>query len=133
MSDSRFDEVTKALATPTSRRVAFKSFAATAMGGLLALSGFGNASAHSQRVHASTHNWSVDAPASEKCPKATGCFVACENNFLCSCVSTTEGRNACVQEICTSVPCTKSNDCPHGSICFTQGCCGTGSFCVPLC
>lgn len=39
MNDSRFDEFTKVLATPSSRRQALKTFAATAVGGILGLSG----------------------------------------------------------------------------------------------
>ena len=39
MEDSRFDALTKALATPTSRRQALKTFTATALAGMLSLSG----------------------------------------------------------------------------------------------
>lgn len=39
MDPSSFDELTKALATPTSRRQALKTFAATALAGMLSLSG----------------------------------------------------------------------------------------------
>ena len=39
MEPSRFDDLTKALATATSRRQAFKTIAATTLGGILGLSG----------------------------------------------------------------------------------------------
>lgn len=39
MQNSRFDELTKALATSPSRRQALKTFAATALAGMLGLSG----------------------------------------------------------------------------------------------
>jgi hypothetical protein len=134
MSDSRFDDLTKALATPSSRRGALKSFAATAVGGLLALGGLSNASAHSQGGQASSQRWrSVDAPTIAQCPNGAGCATACGTNPSCACVSTTLGKNVCVIPVCTFVPCTKSSDCPAGSVCFTQGCCGAGNFCVPRC
>ena len=39
MKPSRFDDLTKALATATSRRQALKAIAATTLGGILGLSG----------------------------------------------------------------------------------------------
>jgi hypothetical protein len=41
MEPTRFDDFTKVLATPTSRRQALKAIAATTMGGMLGLSGMG--------------------------------------------------------------------------------------------
>jgi acyl-CoA synthetase (AMP-forming)/AMP-acid ligase II len=43
MESSRFDELTKALATSTSRRQALKTIAATTLGSILGLSGLGTA------------------------------------------------------------------------------------------
>ena len=63
-----------------------------------------------------------------------GCGVACPSPAGgCGCVTTAEGTTACVQEMCTFTSCTSSADCGAGSVCFTERCCGTGSFCVPLC
>jgi hypothetical protein len=62
----------------------------------------------------------------------TGCATPCLNNSACDCVTTTEGVS-CVQPVCTFVTCTTSADCSSGEVCFTQGCCGSGSFCVPIC
>lgn len=62
-----------------------------------------------------------------------GCNVFCNPNVGCGCVMTTEGTTACVQEVCTFQSCTSSADCGPGSVCFTEGCCGGGNFCIPLC
>jgi hypothetical protein len=43
MEPSKFDDLTKALATSTSRRAAFKTIAATTLAGLLGLAGIGTA------------------------------------------------------------------------------------------
>jgi hypothetical protein len=43
MEPSKFDELTKTLATSTSRRQALKTIAATTLGGLLGLAGIGTA------------------------------------------------------------------------------------------
>ena len=43
MEPTRFDEFTKVLATPTTRRQALKAIAATTLGGLLGLGGIGTA------------------------------------------------------------------------------------------
>jgi len=43
MEPTKFDELTKALATSTSRRNALKAFAATTLGGVLGLGGLGTA------------------------------------------------------------------------------------------
>jgi hypothetical protein len=43
MDATRFDDLTKALATSTSRRAAFKTIAATTLAGLLGLGGIGAA------------------------------------------------------------------------------------------
>ena len=43
MEPTRFDELTKVLATPTTRRQALRAIAATTMGGLLGLGGLGTA------------------------------------------------------------------------------------------
>ena len=69
MDSSRFDEFTKALATPASRRQALKTLAATAFGGVLALSGIGTAFA-------------------KKCPPG-------QTNCGGRCVDTTKDPNNC--------------------------------------
>lgn len=49
----------------------------------------------------------------------------------CACVPTTEGTNVCIVPTCVA-PCTTSADCPPGTVCFTLGCCGPATFCVPI-
>jgi Cys-rich repeat protein len=66
----------------------------------------------------------------------TGCATFCgtgASGQICGCVTTAEGSAACVQEICTFVSCTASSDCPSGQVCFTEGCCGPGGYCIPTC
>jgi hypothetical protein len=43
MDSTRFDDLTKGLATSTSRRAALKTIAATTIGGILGLAGIGTA------------------------------------------------------------------------------------------
>jgi len=126
MQNSKFEEFTKALATNSiSRRAALKGIAASAVAGILAIGGVGNAFAHSKID---------DAPASKTCPKGLhGCSQACVHKPTCDCVKTVSGTIICVHPMCTGIPCKKNSDCGTGSVCFTEGCCGTGSFCVPKC
>lgn len=49
----------------------------------------------------------------------------------CACVPTTEGTTVCVVPSCVAA-CTTSADCPAGTVCFTLGCCGPATFCVPI-
>jgi len=49
----------------------------------------------------------------------------------CACVPTTEGATVCIVPSCVAA-CTTSADCPAGSVCFTLGCCGPATFCVPI-
>src|SRR5713101_813959 len=204
MDPTKFDELTKSLATPTSRRQAIKTLAASAFGSILAFSGLDRVFArtghcppgltlcHGKCVNTKTDpkncgvcgtvcvsglcvnglccppgtincnnsccdgtciNGTTCCPAKQACGSiccpsgmicqngqcvtppictSTGCATVCLNNSSCFCVTTTEGVS-CVQPICTFVTCTTSADCPSGQVCFTQGCCGGGSFCVPLC
>ena len=154
MDPNQFDQFTKALATNTSRRQALKTFAATAFGGILALSGLGTAFAKkkcppgSTNCHGTCVNTSTDPNncgncgtvcASGVCNNGVctcgtgGCASACPGNPACDCVTTVDMGIVCVHPICTFISCTKSSNCPSGQVCFTQGCCGAGSFCVPTC
>jgi hypothetical protein len=66
-------------------------------------------------------------------PCPSGCFNPCNQSGTCYCNITTEGTSACVQPICLTGPCASSAECPPGSICSNQGCCGSQPFCIPLC
>ena len=78
-------------------------------------------------------------PASAQIVSATCAASSCEGpgctngNVLCACVSVAGGGFACVDPFCSNDPCTTSADCAGNEVCFTSGCCDTGSFCVPLC
>jgi hypothetical protein len=169
MDPSRFDELTKTLATPISRRQALKTLAASAFGGLLAFSGLDRAFARTGRCppglklcHGKCVNPRTDpkncgvcgvvcasglcvnglcCPPGTICqngqcvtpPCTSGCFNSCNSSGTCYCNNTTGGTPACVQPFCLTGPCTSSAQCPSGSICSTQGCCGSQPFCIPLC
>lgn len=49
----------------------------------------------------------------------------------CACVPTTEGAIVCIVPTCVA-PCTTTADCPPGTVCFTLGCCGPATYCVPI-
>ena len=135
MDTSQFDQFTKALVTKSiSRRGTLKSFAATALGGILALSGVGDAFARSESAQTPARSWGDEAPEVNRlCPDGTGCSHLCRHRSNCFCVTTAEGKKRCVHPVCTGVACNHSSDCPSGQVCFTQGCCGAGKFCVPVC
>ena len=126
MNTSNFDELTRAMATNSiSRRGAIKGIAASALGGILALGGVGNAFAQSKPGV---------SPDSKKCPGGMhGCAQPCAGNSSCFCVSLNNGKIHCVMPVCTGIACTKNKTCGKGFVCFNEGCCGTGSFCVPKC
>src|SRR5205085_985154 len=64
---------------------------------------------------------------------ASGCFNSCNASGTCYCNNTIEGTPACVQPVCLVGPCSSNAQCPSGSVCSTQGCCGGQPFCIPLC
>ena len=53
----------------------------------------------------------------------------CAGGFAC--VPTTEGALVCIVPTCVA-PCTTTADCPPGTVCFTLGCCGPATYCVPI-
>ena len=114
MEPSQFDELTKALATSTSRRQALKTFIASTFGGILALSGLGKAF-------------------------AKGCDPACSGGLTCcggECVDTKTDPNNCgvCGTVCRSGLCVNGLCCPPGAVkcgnsCCSFTCCG-GTTCV---
>jgi hypothetical protein len=105
MESSKFDELTKALATPTSRRQAFKTIAATMLGSMLGLAGIGTALA---------------------APKCHRNGLGCDTNSNCC-------SNYCANGKCTCPPTPACNDtcsCPTGQSCQNGTCCqSSGSHC----
>jgi hypothetical protein len=80
----------------------------------------------------------VCSPATNQCVEQCTCesFTPCGSaGSGCLCNQTTEGTSACIVPTCTFQPCTSSAECGAGSVCFVSGepCCGSGSFCIPLC
>ena len=149
MEPSKFDELTKALATATSRRQALKAIAATTLGSILGLAGIGTAFA---KCHDVGHNCEENSTCcSQNCCIAAGqregvcCGTGqtCQNGTCtgcanpasdlcnagpgscgangCECVQSVEGGSYCASQIlCGS--CTSNSDC--------VGQFGSGSICV---
>ena len=64
------------------------------------------------------------------CPTADTCATfSCPGG--CACVPTVNGPTVCIIPTCVAA-CTTTADCPPGSVCFTLGCCGPATYCVPL-
>jgi hypothetical protein len=76
MEPSRFDELTKALATATSRRAALKTIAATTLGGILGLAGVGTAFA---KCHGTGHNCEENST----CCSGTCCIASGQREGVC--------------------------------------------------
>jgi len=144
MESSRFDELTKSLATATSRRQALKTLAVTTFGGILALSGLGNAFAKTcppgkklcagKCVDTKTdpHNCGVCGTVCKSglCVNGLCCppgAIKCGN----SCCSFTCQNGKCVPP-CTANggKCSGNSDCCSGN-CSNGVCCGSGK--VGLC
>jgi hypothetical protein len=94
MNSSRFDDLTKALATSTSRRQALKAIVATIIGGLLGLDSIGTASA---KCHGAGH------PCDEN---STCCSHLCCNGVCC------DSGQICQNGACVSPTTTSSSTTP---------------------
>jgi hypothetical protein len=98
MDSTRFDDLTKALATATSRRQALKTIAATTLGSILGLAGIGTAFA---KCHDAGHNCEENSTCcSHLCCTAAGQTegVCCANGLVCqngTCV-TPKGNPTCL-------------------------------------
>jgi hypothetical protein len=155
MDSTRFDELTKALVTLTSRRQALKALAATAVGGFLSISGIGTVFAKKKTCQSPTESCHNDKQCCSGtccegiccgqgqvcsrgiCVCAPGTHPGCGNfdfgcngNPECFCGETTEGTVVCVKEFSETSVCTQTSDCPAGYFCVI-GCVGT--VCVAAC
>ena len=117
MDSSRFDDLTKALATSTSRRQALKAFGASVVGGILGLSGIDTALAHKPFCRGN----------GSKCNRGSDCCSGyCANN-VCTCPPAPACNSAC--------PCPSDSTCLNGTCCPTSqacngACCPSGTVCV---
>src|SRR5690348_2995232 len=125
MEPSRFDDLTKALATATSRRQALKTFAATTIGGILGLAGIENVFAkgkpctpNGKRCNAKTKCCSGFCdPTTRTC--ATSPTLGCTAGSLCetACPDTSTPFCACGTTMAGAPVCyLQQNGCP-GQVC----------------
>ncbi|SRR5579884_4253670 len=159
MESSRFDELTKALATGTSRRQALKAIAATTIGSLLGLGGLGQAwASNSACAHWCAAVFGADTPAADQCtseaahhkglcykcgsatPPSSICCVRNASNYCtsysdtlpCSCGANETCKNGTCVPTCTANggTCSGNGDCCSGN-CSNGVCCASGQ--VGLC
>jgi hypothetical protein len=122
MEPSRFDDLTKALATATSRRQALKAIGA-ALGGALGLSRIGTAFAKCQNAgHACGSN-------KQCCSKLCCNGKCCDSGQTCS-------NGTCVAPTTTTTPApttstTTAPPCPGGTTCLSNSDCCSGVCCPP--
>jgi hypothetical protein len=109
MQPSNFDELTKALATSTSRRHALRLIATASIGGLFGLGGIRMAFGKNSPCHRNG--------------------TACSANQKCC-------SNYCVKGKCTCPPvptCNSVCPCPSGQTCVNGTCCPTANVCGSSC
>ena len=124
MEPSKFDELTKALATSTSRRQALKAIAATTIGSILGLAGIGTA-------FAKCHNAGHNCEENSTCCSHLCCIAAGQTEGVCCDTGKVCQNGKCVTP-CTSNggTCSVGTDCCSGN-CSNGVCCGSGQ--VGLC
>ena len=136
MEPSRFDNLTKVLATATSRRQALKTIAATALGSLLGLSGIGTAFANCKpngigcNINSQCcsggccHGTCTDLNTTQNCGACGHTCPAeqtCQNGQCC----TTAGGTCSGNTDCCSGTCCQGTCCASGQICLSNGTCAT--------
>jgi hypothetical protein len=141
MSDDRFDELSKALATSVSRGRALKAFALAGAGGVLSLIGAGSASARQCRDVGSscrsnaeccdrfcdTNTFKCACPSGTNlCPRSNACLPACQPPFVfnaatcaCECPAGTQacGTTCCATNATCCAAASSSICCPSGLTC----------------
>ena len=64
----------------------------------------------------------------------TGSFAECgPEGSGCGCVRNADGGSACIERVCTGVPCTTGAQCESGVCVIVPGCCGERRFCAIPC
>jgi hypothetical protein len=139
MDSSRFDELTKALATSRSRREALKTIAATTLGSILGLgrlgTAFGAPKCHPNGQGCDTNSQCCSGYCAngEKCtcPPAPGCTVPPNNTCPCPSGQTCLNGTCCANtQVCNGVCCTSGQTCQNGLCCLSNGNhCTSGSQC----
>ena len=154
MDPTKFDELTKALATSTSRRQALKTIAATTIGGILGLSGIGNVFAkpctplgrHCNRKSVCCGGGSCDPTTSKcACPPGTTLLngACCPNANVCgtTCLAAPCDSSQCLTCDSSTGTCVSSCDagqcqtCQGGTCASSCNACSTcqGGTCVSSC
>jgi hypothetical protein len=111
MDSSRFDELTKALATATSRRQALKAIGA-ALGGALGFSRIGVA-------FAKCHNPGHNCEENSTCCSHLCCIAAGQREGVCCASGQVCQNGACVTPCLPSgSPCQNDSDCCSGTCLF---------------
>jgi hypothetical protein len=97
MASSKFDELTRALATSTSRRQTLKTICASVLGGALAFGGLGTALAAKGGCKCTT-DADCDPP---KVAQKSACDTHTCQNYVCSCRSSGTGKCSQDKECCS--------------------------------
>src|SRR5947208_15208027 len=157
MQPSNFDELTKALATSTSRRHALRLIVTASIGGLLGIGGISTAfGRHRHRTKSTTFS-SGGTKSNKDCAKFCAQVFGPNTSAAGQCTSdAAHGRGLCVQcgsatpsSICcvrnTSGYCngtagaccyggqTPCPGCPTGKTCTSTGCCDSANACGATC
>ncbi len=128
MEPSRFDDLTKALATSTSRRHALKTIAATALGSILGLGGIGTAFANCKPN-------GIGCNTNSQCCSGGCCHGTCTDLGTTSNCGTCGHRCASGQGCCNGT-CTDLNTIQNcgscGNVCPAGQMCSDGQCVCPL-
>ena len=123
MYSTKFDDLTKALATSTSRRQALKTIAATTVGSFLGLSGIGTVFAK------------PCTPNGKHCSSKTVCCSGFCDSTTKRCATCPSGcqtlANGTCAQICTGVPDSCTCGGSGGSVCAGDSSSPTGGVCSP--
>lgn len=152
MNDLKFDDMTKAMSTTTSRRQALKLLVTSGAGGVLALVGAGGASAIAPgrcRKNGTVCRQNIECcseycdpatlqcactPGAQVCPSTGACVPACTgtqvfNPQTCRCECPT-GTTACGDTCCSSTQtCTSLGCCRNPTTCTQDSQCCPDFFC----
>src|SRR5438270_13851186 len=154
MQPSNFDELTKALASSTSRRHALRTIVTASVGSFFGLGGIGSVfGANRNCAQWCKQVFGPNTPAASKCasdaaqhkglcyqcPTATPSSICCVRNNRGYCSSYT-GANCCATtQICQNGQCgpymTEGNNCSASTDCCSGNCCngvccGSGQTCL---